>query len=42
MQGGADYGIDTCWFNPAAEPRPDDLQIAYEIASLRELLDVLV
>lgn len=41
MQGGADYGIDTCWFNPAAEPRPDDLQITYEIASLHELLDVL-
>jgi 2-haloacid dehalogenase len=41
MQGGVDYGLATCWFNPAGEPRPDGLPITYEIADLRELLDVL-
>ncbi|MBN2116915.1 MAG: YjjG family noncanonical pyrimidine nucleotidase [Anaerolineales bacterium] len=41
IRGGADYGIDTCWYNPAAEPRPDGLPITYEIRRLRELLDVL-
>ena len=42
MQGGADYGIDTCWYNPTGEPRPDGLPITYEIRHLRELLEVLV
>jgi YjjG family noncanonical pyrimidine nucleotidase len=41
MQGGADYGLDTCWFNPAGEPRPNAPQITYEIAHLRQLLEVL-
>jgi YjjG family noncanonical pyrimidine nucleotidase len=41
IQGGADYGLDTCWFNPAAEPRPEDLPITYEIRRLRELLELL-
>ena len=31
MQGGANYSIDTCWFNPAGEPRPDHPPIMYEI-----------
>ena len=38
MQGGIDYGIDTCWFNPGGAPRPDHLAITYEIAHLRDLL----
>jgi len=41
MQGGVDYGIDTCWFNPSAEPRPDHLPITYEISRLHELLDLI-
>lgn len=41
MQGDVDYGIDTCWFNPASEPRPDHLPITYEIKNLRELLDIV-
>ena len=41
MRGGADYGIDTCWYNPLGEARPDDLQLTYEIAHLRELLEML-
>src|SRR6266508_63876 len=42
IQGGVDYGIDTCWYNPASEPRPSHLwRITYEIKHLRELQDVL-
>src|SRR5688500_12456584 len=42
MQGGVDYGIDTCWYRPNAEPRPERLLITYEIKHLHELLDFLV
>jgi len=41
MRGGSDYGIDTCWFNPHAQPRPKDVTIRYEIRRLTELLDLL-
>ena len=26
IQGGADYGIDTCWFNPNGEGRPGEFE----------------
>ena len=42
IQGGVDYGLDTCWYNPNAEPRPGDLQqITYEIRHLPELLEMV-
>jgi 2-haloacid dehalogenase len=41
IKGGVDYGIDTCWYNPTSEPKPDALPITYEIRHLRELLDVI-
>ena len=41
IQGGVDYGIDTCWFNPTSEPRPRHLPITYEIRRLRDLLDIV-
>jgi 2-haloacid dehalogenase len=41
MQGGVDYGIDTCWYNPAGEPRPEGLSVTYEIRDLHELLDIV-
>lgn len=41
MQGGVDYGIDTCWYNPTSEPSPNGLPITYEIKHLRELLDIV-
>jgi YjjG family noncanonical pyrimidine nucleotidase len=37
IQGGADYGIDTCWYNPAGLPGPEGLPITYEIKHLHEL-----
>ncbi|MEW6400657.1 MAG: YjjG family noncanonical pyrimidine nucleotidase [Chloroflexota bacterium] len=42
IKGGVDYGIDTCWFNPASQPRPGDLAITYEIRRLDELLEILL
>ena len=41
MQGGVDYGIDTCWYNPGGEARPDRLAITYEIRQLPELLTTI-
>ena len=41
MRGGADFGLDTCWFNPAGVPRPGAIPITYEIRSLRELLEIV-
>lgn len=41
IQGGIQYGIDTCWFNPGRQPRPNGA-ITHEVASLHELMDLLV
>ena len=38
IQGGINFGVDTCWFNPHGDPRPDGLAITYEIRSLKELV----
>jgi GTP pyrophosphokinase len=41
MQGGSDYGIDTCWYNPGHRPRPPGTTICYEIHALHEVLDIV-
>lgn len=41
IQGGVNFGIDTCWYNPTSEARPHDLPITFEVKQLRELLDIL-
>jgi 2-haloacid dehalogenase len=41
MQGGVNFGLDTCWFNPEGLPRPDGLPLTYEIRHLRELLEIV-
>ena len=41
MQGGYDYGIDTCWFNPQAKPRETNLPLSYEIQSLKALPSIV-
>lgn len=38
IKGGNNYGIDTCWFNPAQRPRDLNVGIEYEIRDLGELL----
>lgn len=42
IQGGVEYGIATCWFNPSRQPRPNGLPIIREISSLRELTEWLL
>ncbi|HXI70564.1 MAG TPA: YjjG family noncanonical pyrimidine nucleotidase [Verrucomicrobiae bacterium] len=37
IQGAAQYGIDTCWYNPGRQPRPASPEITHEIAALEEL-----
>ncbi len=41
MQGGLEYGIDTCWYNPSGVAKPDGFDIVYEIKSLHELLEIV-
>jgi 2-haloacid dehalogenase len=41
MQGGVDYGIDTCWYNPIGEGKSENLPLTYEIRHLRELLEII-
>ncbi|MCC7118092.1 MAG: YjjG family noncanonical pyrimidine nucleotidase [Anaerolineales bacterium] len=39
MQGGINFSVDTCWFNP--QGKPANLPITYQIQTLRELLELL-
>ena len=41
MRGGSEYGIDTCWYNPKGEPRPEDITLTYEIHSLDGVLSII-
>lgn len=41
IQGGINFGIDTCWFNPNKIINKTDLKPTYEITNLIELKDIL-
>lgn len=41
MQGGRNYGIDTCWLNANGKTAVPGLNITYEIKTLAELLVIL-
>lgn len=41
IRGANNAGLPCCWFNPGGEPRPEGLRIDYEIADLRELLQIV-
>lgn len=41
MQGGANYGIATCWYNPNGQSVQRADQVAHEISDLAELLGVV-
>ncbi|NLP37429.1 MAG: noncanonical pyrimidine nucleotidase, YjjG family [Firmicutes bacterium] len=41
IQGGYNFGIDTCWYNPQGQSKQSGLQPTYEIRHLRELVDLL-
>lgn len=42
IQGGHNYGLDTCWFNPTRAPNHLDIASAYEITHLAGLLPLLL
>ncbi len=41
MLGGNNAGILTCWVNPAAAPRPENISVDFEISHITELEKVL-
>lgn len=41
IQGGINFGIDTCWFNPNRVVNNTDLKPTYEITNLMELKNIL-
>ncbi len=41
IQGGINYGIDTCWFNRHRKKNDSGIQPTYEISELTELIKVL-
>jgi YjjG family noncanonical pyrimidine nucleotidase len=41
MQGGYNYGIDTCWFNPECLPNTTSITLTFEIQQIPELLNIL-
>lgn len=41
IKGGNVAGIDTCWYNPGGEINDKDVQVTYEIRSLKELEELL-
>lgn len=41
IQGANNAGLPCCWVNPAKKPRQEGLRVDYEIAGLRELLDIV-
>jgi len=41
IQGGINYGIDTCWFNPKFKENNTALKPTYEINKLESLLEII-
>ncbi|MGE7920928.1 YjjG family noncanonical pyrimidine nucleotidase [Viridibacillus sp. NPDC093762] len=41
IQGGINYGIDTCWFNPHFKENKVGIKPTYEIHELTELLEIV-
>lgn len=42
IQGGFNFGIDTCWYNPTKKKNISNVKPTYEIHDLRELKEILV
>lgn len=41
IQGGHNYGIDTCWYNPFGKENPTAIRPTYEIRELLELREIV-
>jgi len=42
IQGGLNYGIDTCWFNPDQRANTTGIKPTYEIKHLNDVVDLLL
>jgi 2-haloacid dehalogenase len=42
IAGGSNYGIDTCWFNPAGTAGDVNIRCTYTIKTLNELRDIIL
>ena len=42
IAGGLQYGLDSCWFNPAGVTPPEAMKINYTISSLSELQKIVL
>ena len=42
FQGGANAGLDTCWYNPNHAENPGKVVPTYEIADLKELYPLVM
>ena len=42
FQGGANAGLDTCWYNPDHAENPGKVVPTYEIADLKELYPLVM
>ena len=41
MSGGIQFGMQTCFYNPAKKTVPDDMKLNYHVSSLREIVNIL-
>ena len=41
IQGGANYGLDTCYYNPRKHENNSGIKPAFEISSLAEIFDLI-
>ncbi|MCJ0929798.1 YjjG family noncanonical pyrimidine nucleotidase [Virgibacillus halodenitrificans] len=41
IQGGINYGVDTCWFNPHKKDNNTEIKPTYEICELAELIEIV-
>lgn len=41
IQGGINYGVDTCWFNPKGKKNDTAIKPKFEVASLLDLKDLV-
>lgn len=41
IQGGINFGIDTCWYNPHGIENKTEIKSTYEISNLIELISIL-
>jgi len=42
IQGGNNFGIDTCWFNPTKKQNPTTIEPSYEIHSWNQLVEIVM